>query len=110
MLVDRIDETRRRADRDWILGKFVASFSRRTFVRNMISQLDYFRLDLLGALFVVQFLILAVKGKAVFPVGSAQPRFSMTQAKSMRARYFWAIAAGALFAGVLWDLYRKLLR
>ncbi len=76
-------------------------------MRNMISQLDYFRRDLLGALFAVQFLILAVKRQAIFPVGSAKPRFSITEVKSMRARYSCAIAAAALLAGVVWDVYRK---
>ena len=72
-----------------------------------MSTLDYVRRDVIGGLFAIQFLVLALKGKAWFITGTAKPRFSATTAKSMGGKYFWAVAAAAVLAGVVWDLHRK---
>ncbi|SRR5712691_4498148 len=76
-------------------------------MRNVISNLDYFRRDVLGILFAIQSLVLAVNGKALFPVGTAKPRFSVVLVKALWARYLCAVVAAAALAGVAWDLHRR---
>ena len=74
----------------------------------MISTLEYIRRDVLALLFGIQCLVLSLKGTAWFVSGiTSRPRISLSKAKSMREKYFWAIVAAALFAGAIWDLSRK---
>ena len=76
-------------------------------MRNVLSSLDYFRRDIFGILLAIQFVVLAVRGKAVFPGGNAIPRFSTIEVKAMWSRYVCVVAAAAALAGVVWDLLRK---
>ena len=78
-------------------------------MRNVMSSVAYVGRDVLGVLFAIQFPVLSLKGKAWFvSVGKiGRARYSPITAKSMRAKYFWAVASAVLFAGVLWDLTRK---
>lgn len=80
-------------------------------MRNALSTLAYFRVDLLGIAFAVQTLVLAIRGKALFPSGmNAAPRFSKIEVKAAWAKYCFVAIAAAMLAGVVWDLHRKLQR
>jgi glycerol uptake facilitator-like aquaporin len=78
-------------------------------MRSVIFSLGYVARDILGVLFAIQFLLLALKGKAWFVSARkiGPPRFSSITAKSMKEKYFWAAVVAAVFAGVIWDLHRK---
>jgi hypothetical protein len=80
-------------------------------MRNALSDLLYFRIDVLLVLFAIQFLVLAVKGKAIFPSGmNAAPRFSTAKVKAMWGKYLCVIVAAGMLARVVWDLHRKFAR